>query len=186
MIGIDEVGRGCWAGPLVVGAVRLHKPVAGLKDSKKLTAKKRQYLAGIIYKNADVGLGWIMPSQIDRHGLSWALKTAAIDAYKQIYRSAQEPVIIDGTVNFLGSKIVTCLKKADDLVMEVSAASIVAKVARDEYMSKLDAKHPGYGFSCHVGYGTARHRAALTSLGPIVSVHRFSYRPIRNLRKVEF
>lgn len=127
-----------------------------------------------------------MPSQIDRHGLSWALKTAAIDAYKQIYRSAQEPVIIDGTVNFLGSKIVTCLKKADDLVMEVSAASIVAKVARDEYMRKLDAKHPDYGFSCHVGYGTALHRAALASLGPIVSVHRFSYRPIRNLRKVEF
>ena len=168
ILGIDEVGRGPWAGPLVVGACVLgDAQIEGLTDSKKLTPKKREALAPIIREQAAVGLGWISAEELDRIGLSQALCKAARAAVKQIKVPFHE-IIIDGTVNFLRdtplASHVQVLKKADLLVPEVSAASIVAKVARDEYMYQLAKKYPGYGFEKHVGYGTAAHKAALEKL----------------------
>ena len=181
ILGIDEVGRGPWAGPLVVGACVLgDAQIEGLTDSKKLTPKKREALAPIIREKAAVGLGWISAEELDRIGLSQALCKAARAAVKQIKVPFHE-IVIDGTVNFLRNTPlaghVQVLKKADLLVPEVSAASIVAKVARDEYMYKLAGKYPGYGFEKHVGYGTAAHKAALEKLGPCPE-HRKSFKPI--------
>jgi ribonuclease HII len=181
-VGIDEVGRGCWAGPLVAGAVILNVPIAGLKDSKKLSAKKRQSLAIEIELMADAyGLGWVWPEEIDANGLTWAVKTAMARALQEITLAYQK-VIIDGNINYLpevsGS---SCMIKADDLVPAVSAASILAKVARDTYMAN-DAHilHPDYEFGLHVGYGTKRHLELLHKFG-VTPLHRKSYKPIQAL-----
>ena len=188
ILGIDEVGRGPWAGPLVVGACVLgDAQIDGLTDSKKLTPKKREALAPIIREKAAVGLGWVSAEELDRIGLSAALCKACREAVKQIHVPFHE-IIIDGTVNFLRDTPlaghVQVLKKADLLVPEVSAASIVAKVARDEYMYKLADKYPGYGFEKHVGYGTAAHKAALLKLG-VCPEHRKSFRPVAEIMGAE-
>ena len=191
ILGIDEVGRGPLAGPLVVGAVILpdEKPdwVQDLKDSKKLSAKKREKLSEIILKEAPAtGFGWVEPAELDGIGISEALKLATKRAVKeaQACRVAFSQIVIDGKVNFLkGTKLekyVSTLAKADDLVKEVSAASIIAKVARDNYMIKLAEKYPEYGFESHVGYGTAKHIAAIKEFG-ICEEHRKSFEPIKSM-----
>ena len=184
ILGIDEVGRGPWAGPLVVGACVLgDAQIEGLTDSKKLTAKKREALAPIIQEKAAVGLGWVSAKELDEIGMTAALCKACREAVKQIHVPFHE-IIIDGTINFLRdtplASHVQVLTKADLLVPEVSAASIVAKVARDNYMYKLAEKYPGYGFEKHVGYGTAAHRKALEELG-VCPEHRKSFRPIAEM-----
>lgn len=187
ILGIDEVGRGPWAGPLVVGAVVLGGvKIDGLNDSKKLTKKKREELSEQIrLKAKGFGLGWVTPSEIDEIGLSGALKLATIRAVSQI-KTPYHQIIIDGTVNFLAGtnkeSYVTNIKKADCLVPCVSAASIIAKVARDTYMTTQDKEHPGYGFSDHVGYGTAKHKSAIEKLG-ITKLHRLSFSPINKISK---
>lgn len=233
ILGIDEVGRGPWAGPLVVGAVILGPKFKTLPeyeeltDSKKLTAKKREDLNEIILQHAAAtGLGWVSASEIDRYGLGPSLKLAARRAVKPILaqiarnrqtssaKTAAEPpkrqttsstrtqasaeppvksvatlqkfdeILIDGTINLLaGTPLedkVSLLPKADFLIKEVSAASIIAKVARDRYMADLADQYPGYGFEKHVGYGTAAHKSALLDLGPCPE-HRKSFRPIAEL-----
>ncbi len=184
ILGIDEVGRGPWAGPLVVGACVLGDvQIEGLTDSKKLTAKKREALAPIIQEKAAVGLGWVSAKELDEIGMTAALCKACREAVKQIHVPFHE-IIIDGTINFLRdtplASHVQVLTKADLLVPEVSAASIVAKVARDNYMYKLAEKYPGYGFEKHVGYGTTAHRKALEELG-VCPEHRKSFRPIAEM-----
>ena len=180
-VGIDEVGRGCWAGPVVAGAVLLSKPISGLRDSKKLTKRRRVELAPQIHKSAgSVGIGWVMPSEVDTIGLTAAVGLAMERALDQIDQEYDE-IIIDGSYNFMPSNAkASTLVKADDLIAAVSAASIVAKVARDAYMAALEEKYPGYGFSLHVGYGTAAHRAALAKLGP-TDQHRRSVKPVAAL-----
>jgi ribonuclease HII len=141
-VGIDEVGRGCWAGPLVAGAVLLSVPIAGLTDSKLLSKKRRQELAEIIYQEAAAtGLGWVDAATIDKVGITTAVKMAMQEALQQI-EIAYDQVIIDGHFNFLDQnpKAIAIIK-ADFTHPEVSAASIIAKVARDKYMSQLA---PGY------------------------------------------
>ncbi|HSX05221.1 MAG TPA: ribonuclease HII [Candidatus Saccharimonadales bacterium] len=180
-IGIDEVGRGCWAGPLVAGAVALGRPIAGLRDSKKLTKRQRERLAEELTQTAAaIGLGWVWPAEIDAHGLTWAVKTAMERALAQI-TIAYDEIIIDGNCNYLApNPQARAIVKADDSVATVSAASIVAKVARDQYMAALGDEYAGYGFAKHVGYGTAAHRAALQLLG-VSDIHRKSYKPIQAL-----
>jgi len=208
ILGIDEVGRGPWAGPLVVGAVVLEDPQddlwESLDDSKKLTAKKRELNSHLILENAKAtGLGWVEASEIDTIGLSKALRLATMRAicdslkvespkqiadFDKIIRSANElpfsEIIIDGTINFLKEtsleSITTILPKADSKIKEVSAASIIAKVARDNYMIKLSEKYPEYGFDKHVGYGTKKHKEALEKFGPCPE-HRKSFRPIAKI-----
>ena len=187
-VGIDEVGRGCWAGPLVAGAVILPPHLELLKDgplrmrdSKKLSKHQREKLAVIIHAEATaVGLGWVWPTEIDANGLTWAVKTAMERAFACI-QVEYDVVIIDGNINyFLGNAQAQAIIKADDTVPAVSAASIVAKVARDNYMATLGEEYAGYGFEQHVGYGTAAHRAALQLLG-VSDIHRRSYKPIQAL-----
>ena len=194
LLGIDEVGRGPLAGPLVVGAVVLpdERPawVAELKDSKKLSAKKRGTFAEMIRSEAVWGLGWVSPVEIDELGMSESLKLATRRAVEEVQGMARRhgvsfsQIIIDGKVNFLAGtrleKFVSTAIKADDLIKEVSAASIVAKVARDQYMVEMGAKFPGYGFEKHMGYGTAAHIAAIHEKG-ICPEHRRSFEPIRSM-----
>ncbi|MEO7364216.1 MAG: ribonuclease HII [Candidatus Saccharimonadales bacterium] len=181
VVGIDEVGRGCWAGPLVAGAVVLGEPISGLQDSKKLSAKQRERLDLLIHESARaIGLGWIWPATIDEIGLTEAVRQAMQSALKEIDVGYDE-VIIDGNLNFLEYLPKTrALIKADDSIPAVSAASIVAKVARDNYMTELALKLPEYGFEKHVGYGTASHLAALQAYG-VTPHHRRSYKPVAAL-----
>ncbi|MDB5177793.1 MAG: putative Ribonuclease [Candidatus Saccharibacteria bacterium] len=187
ILGIDEVGRGPWAGPLVVGAVVLGGvEIEGLTDSKKLTKKRREALDIIIRESAaGIGLGWVHADEIDEVGLSMALKLATKRAVEQIIVPYHE-IIIDGTINFLAEtskgRYVTTLAKADLLIPSVSAASIVAKVARDAYMAEQDVLFPGYGFKSHVGYGTAAHRAAIEQLG-VTPLHRLSFAPLAKYKE---
>lgn len=175
MIGVDEVGRGAWAGPLLVCAARLRQPIQGLKDSKQLSAKRRQELSVLIMENADIGYGWVTATELDTVGLSAALRLATKRALKAIKPIVDEEIIIDGTVNFAPEYKVITIVKADQTVPEVSAASIVAKVARDMYMHTLAQKYPNYGFDFHVGYGTKQHTDAITKYG-LCQEHRTSFR----------
>jgi ribonuclease HII len=185
IVGIDEVGRGAWAGPMVVGAVLLgDATIVGLTDSKKLTKKRREVLdIEIRQKALAIGLGWVSAKQIDAIGLSEALKLASRRALAHIRHDYAE-IIIDGTIALIDDPRVTLLPKADLLIPSVSAASIVAKVARDNYMRHLDDVFPGYAFTSHVGYGTAVHRAAIETLG-VTPLHRLSYAPLHSYRSVE-
>ena len=183
IVGIDEVGRGPWAGPLVMGAVVLGDvTIPGLTDSKKLSKNKREVLAKQIIDTAEAyGIGWVDATELDEIGLSAALVLCCRRALEQITVPYHE-IIIDGTVNFLKDtskgEYVTTMKKADLLIASVSAASIIAKVARDDYMVEADKTYPGYGFASHVGYGTAAHRAAIESMG-VTPIHRLSFAPLR-------
>jgi ribonuclease HII len=187
ILGIDEVGRGPWAGPLVVGAVVLGGVVIdGLTDSKKLSKKRREILDIEIREKAlGIGLGWVDAEKIDEVGLSESLKIATIQAVKQITVPYNE-IVIDGTVNFLvgtnKETYVTTMKKADLLVPSVSAASIIAKVARDNYMADQDKIHSGYNFKSHVGYGTKSHSDAINKFG-VTRLHRLSFKPLKKFAK---
>ena len=175
MIGVDEVGRGAWAGPLLICAVRLDQPIVGLKDSKLLSAKKRQYLAEIIKNQANVGYGWVSANEIDQIGLSGALRLATSRAIDELAPNTTEQIIIDGNVNFAPNYNSQSLVKADQTVPAVSAASIVAKVARDAHMAKLAKSYPGYSFEKNVGYGTSFHRQAISGHG-YTPEHRRSFK----------
>lgn len=180
-VGIDEVGRGCWAGPVVAGAVVLKKPIDGLTDSKLLSKKQREKLAPIIHKEAlAIGLGWVDAATIDKIGLTAAVKLAMERALQQIKIDYDE-VIIDGNLNFLTENPKTrSVIKADLTIPAVSAASIIAKVARDNYMAEVGDKHGDYGFEKHVGYGTALHLEKLKLHGTS-SLHRRSFKPVAAL-----
>lgn len=184
ILGIDEVGRGAWAGPLVVGAVVLRSKIDGLRDSKLLTKSQRESFAEEIYTHAHVGLGWVNSIEIDEIGLGPSLKLGALRAVEQINDNLYDEIIVDGVVNLLSSTkygiLATPMKKADQLIASVSAASIVAKVARDKHMVELDTMFPGYGFRSHVGYGTALHQKRIIELGPS-EVHRKSFKPIQEI-----
>ena len=189
ILGIDEAGRGPWAGPLVVGAVVLGATqIAGLDDSKKLTKKKRESLEKEIIAHASAyGLGWVSAKELDELGMSEALRLATRRAVEQIHVPYHE-IIIDGTVNFLADttkgRYVTTMPKADALIPSVSAASILAKVARDRYMAEQDKIYPGYGFGQNAGYGVAAHREAIERLG-VTPLHRLSFAPLRKYRSVK-
>jgi ribonuclease HII len=182
IVGIDEVGRGCWAGPLVAGAVILGRPIRGLKDSKKLSKKQRESLTVTIEEQAlAIGLGWVWPEDIDNWGITTSVKRAMQLALEAI-RLPYDEVIIDGNINYLPEVAgARALIRADDMVPAASAASILAKVARDKYMAMVAHQdYPAYGFDKHVGYGTAMHIKALREHG-VTAIHRKSYKPIRQL-----
>ncbi len=178
IVGVDEVGRGCWAGPVVAGAVILRTPIDGLKDSKKLLAKRRSELSAQIISSADYGLGWVSPSEVDQLGLTAAVGLAMQRAVDKI-SDEHDVIVIDGDYNFLPNNRKTqTLIKADDLIPAVSAASIIAKVARDNYIAEQAVIFPEYGFDSHVGYGTKKHIQALDNNG-VTPIHRLSYKPIK-------
>ena len=195
ILGIDEVGRGPYAGPLVIGACILGdwqnsentEWIEKLTDSKKLSAKRREELYVLIKEKAlATATGWVSSAEIDEVGLSEALRLATRRAVEQIQKTKVpfSEIIIDGTMNFLAGtkleKYVSTLKKGDFLVKEISAASILAKVERDKYMAELDTVYPEYGFGKHVGYGTAAHQKTMEEFG-LTPEHRRSFRPVREI-----
>lgn len=197
-LGIDEVGRGAWAGPLVVGACVLNgAKIEGLTDSKALTKKQREKLAAEVHASpAIVAMGEVSNFEIDEIGLGEALRLATRRAVEKIQAECRaqgvsfDQIIIDGTINFLKDtpleSYVSTLKKADLLISSVSAAAICAKVYRDNLMSELskEAELAPYGFEKHSGYGTAKHRAALAEFG-VSEIHRKSFKPIAEILKQE-
>jgi ribonuclease HII len=187
MVGIDEVGRGCLAGPLLVVAARAYGDLPeGLRDSKLLTKNQREEIINKLSTCCNFGEGWVKANEIDKHGLAGALKLGVARALKNLEVQADEQVIIDGAVNYIPKKF----KKAghmidgDSLMPIISAASVYAKVTRDRFMAELAKKHPAYKFESHVGYGTKAHMLALESYGAIKYVHRYSYQPIAELTGV--
>lgn len=207
VVGIDEVGRGALAGPVVVGAVMLPTGRRGkgivaaanlgiLKDSKKLTARQRALWAKYFRHHSEVSftLARVYPRGIERINISAAANRAAERAFtrltkKYVTGSATASVFLDGGL-FLGSRADQLKKykkaktiiKGDETIPAVAAASIIAKVARDHFMTKLAPRHPRYHFQIHKGYGTASHRAALAKYGPCAA-HRLTFlhkKPIMN------
>lgn len=166
----------------------LRSPIIGLKDSKQLSKKQREQLVVQIEAEAlAVGLGWVSAEAIDAGGITAAVKTAMAAALQAVKVALAEQglmcedIVIDGSFNFLPDEpLARTLVKADVLVPAVSAASIVAKVARDRYMAEQDSIFPEYGFGQHVGYGTAVHLQALRQHG-VTRLHRKSFKPVAAL-----
>lgn len=179
IVGIDEVGRGSWAGPLCVAAVAWPDGarLKGLADSKLVPRDKRAGLVAKIKRKAlGVGIGWVSPQQIDVIGMGPALKLAAEQALAQI-NVEFDAIIIDGVIKLVAHPKARTQIKADNKVPAVMAASLVAKVARDTYMQALHSQYTQYNFASHVGYGTPGHKKALAQYGPC-DLHRFSYAPL--------
>ena len=182
LAGIDEAGRGPWAGPVVTAAVILD-PAAipdGLDDSKALTEAARNRLFDDILRTADVAIALGAVAEIDSVGIRRATLAAMARAASAL---ARRPglAFIDGLdvppgLPCPGEAVV----KGDPRSPSIAAASIIAKVTRDRLMERLDGVYPGYGFARHKGYGTAAHQDALARLGP-APVHRTSFRPVRVL-----
>jgi ribonuclease HII len=181
--GVDEVGRGAWAGPVTVGAVVLDPDAVpvGLRDSKRLTPARRNVLAQALSVGAAIGIGEVDVAELDRVGLGVALRLAAARAVAALPRRP-DVVLVDGTVDLLaGTGFAThCLVGGDDRSASIAAASIAAKVHRDARMVAADDDFPGYAFARHKGYPSPAHRAALAEHGPC-ALHRHSWRPIRAL-----
>lgn len=184
--GVDEVGRGPLAGPVVAAAVILdaQRPVAGLADSKTLSADRRAGLAGEIRRRCLAwGLGWADAAEVDALNVLQATFLAMRRALLALH-VAPAHVVVDGdrcpgTRGLAFDCSIEAVIKGDVTVPSVSAASILAKVARDEFMRGLDERYPGYGLAGHKGYPTASHLEALRRLGPS-PVHRRSYAPVQS------
>lgn len=192
--GIDEVGRGPLAGPVVAAAVILPRSYAHpeIRDSKLLTAKQREKLAPVIQENATCwGLGIVDVEEIDRLNILQASLLAMVKALAAL-QSRADCVLIDGNQTiplplFRIGKFLTgrslyqkTIIKGDQSCLSIAAASIVAKVARDEMMIELDKRYPEYGFAAHKGYSCAVHFAALKRFGAS-PVHRQSFKPVRDV-----
>lgn len=158
--GIDEAGRGALAGPLAVAACMLKREIAGLNDSKKLTAKRREELFNQIVENSELLIAYFSNKEIDELGLSECLRRA-LWLFKAHFAGCE--LLYDGNTNY-GTGIKTMVG-ADGKVSQVSAASILAKVSRDALMNAWDGVHAGYGYAAHKGYGTKAHLDAIARLG---------------------
>lgn len=179
--GIDEAGRGPLAGPVFAAAVILTPtPIAGIADSKQLPAARRSALAAII---RDRAVGWAIGraevEEIDRLNI---LQASLLAMQRAVAALTPKPALalVDGRDRPLLPCRVESIVRGDVCVKAISAASILAKVARDAEMIELEKRYPGYGFARHKGYGTREHLAALRRLGP-APIHRCSFRPVRIL-----
>ena len=185
IVGVDEVGRGPLAGPLVTAAVSLpldRRPpwVSELRDSKQLSARQRERLAVLIAEGSlSSGLGWVHAAELDRIGLSEGLRLAVRRALDQL-PTVPDVVLADGRDDLRLPIRTEMIVKGDATVASIAAASIVAKVARDAWMVELDERYPDYGFARHKGYGTAAHLRALNEIGPCPE-HRRSFAPVAAL-----
>jgi len=182
IVGLDEVGRGAWAGPVVASAVALplhlaglESRLAGVRDSKQLSPRQRESLLPAIQNTAlAVGVGFVSAAQIDRMGIVPATRQAMLLALVEL-GLYPDYLIIDALrlpIHVPQRAII----RGDAQCLSIAAASIVAKVARDRWMAAQESCYPGYGFVRHKGYGTAQHRWALESLGTC-PLHRMSFAP---------
>lgn len=188
LCGVDEAGRGCWAGPVVAAAVVFKDgPLPGLADSKKLSAKKREVLHDLLMDKAWCAVGMASAAEIDEVNILQATFLAMRRAVAGLATLPLGRVVVDGNrdpklAGLPQGCIVQTLVKADALVAEVSAASIVAKVTRDRLMAQLAKEHPGYGFEVHAGYGVPAHAQALARLGACPE-HRMTFAPLAPYRR---
>jgi ribonuclease HII len=181
VVGIDEVGRGSWAGPLLVVAAKTKtKLPKGLNDSKLLTKKQRDNLIEPIIESCQLGEGWVQPEEIDNLGLSRAMRLGVSRALMDLGVSTHDEIIIDGIVNYCPEEFtnVKAVAKADQTHPIVSAASVYAKVTRDAHMVRVAKFYPFYGFEKNVGYGTSLHIDLLKIHG-VSRIHRKSYKPVQ-------
>ena len=182
--GVDEVGRGPLAGPVLAAAVVLPKnaELVGVNDSKKLTAKKRAlYYKQIIEIAISVGIGTASVAEIDSVNILQATKLAMKRAIANL-SIAPEYLLIDHLTLDINLPQLG-ITKGDTKSLSIAAASIVAKEVRDKMMKELGEKHPHYGFEKNAGYGTTAHRKALKEHGYIDGVHRKSFAPIKSMIK---
>jgi ribonuclease HII len=181
--GTDEAGRGPLAGPVVAAAVILRKgaKIEGVDDSKKLTDKKRRQLIDTIKKEAlAVGIGIVSPQEIDQINIYRAAKEAMISAIKAL-KIKPEYILADAMMLEEALGIPTeSIIKGDQKSASIAAASIVAKVTRDEYMIEMDKLFPMYGFKQHMGYPTKTHIEAIEKYG-ICPIHRKTFEPIKSI-----
>jgi ribonuclease HII len=185
--GLDEAGRGAWAGPVVAAAVILpaHDPdlarhLAGVRDSKLLTPARREALLAVVSRHAlALGVGAVPPATIDAVGIVPATRRAMALALRCLSPPA-DYLLIDH-LSLPGEGLPQeHMPKGDRHVLSIAAASIVAKVSRDRLMARLEAVYGGYGLAQHKGYGTAAHRAALAAQGPCAA-HRLSFAPLQRM-----
>ncbi len=184
--GIDEVGRGCWAGPVMAAAVVFETTIYaqpalldGLDDSKKLARGQREALVTALQPCIrSVALGWVSAHDIDCMGIMQATRTAMQQAILGLSVSC-DALLIDAVSFPHWAVPQQSLIHGDSRSLSIAAASVIAKVARDRVMHQLDTCYPVYGYAAHKGYGTLRHQRALARYGPTVQ-HRHSYAPIRH------
>ncbi len=183
--GVDEAGRGPLAGPVAAAAVILPPDLSGsepwlalIDDSKRLAERRRAEAAEIIRANA---LAWsvkqVTPREIDRIGIGRAVLKAMLAAVSEL-RPAADALLLDWVPIKRCPLPYQAVVKGDGKSLSIAAASILAKVARDEQMRRADRRYPGYGFAQHKGYATARHLRCLSELGP-TPIHRYSFSPLR-------
>ncbi len=184
--GLDEVGRGCWAGPVVAAAVILPlerlraEPglLAGVDDSKRLTAHQREAAAARVREVAlAVGLGLASAALVDALGIVAATRLAMRQAVGRL-ATAPDFILLDGLLGLDLPLPQRAIVRGDALSLSIAAASVVAKVHRDALLARWADEFPGYGFERHRGYGTPQHRWALRELGPC-PLHRRSFAPVR-------
>lgn len=183
--GVDEVGRGPLAGPVIAAAVILDpaRPIAGLTDSKKLSARQREHLSALIWENAvAVSVAEATVAEIDELNI---LQASLLAMRRAVLTLAVTPgrVQVDGNRCPVVPYPCEAIVRGDSLIPAISAASIVAKVARDRLMVELAERYPGYGFEQHSGYPTQQHLLALDRLG-VSNVHRKTFGPVKSLLKI--
>lgn len=182
--GLDEAGRGAWAGPVAAGAVilpqeeEISEKLKGVRDSKRLSPKQRERLLPVIQTHVlSWGVGFASNIEIDAYGIVPATKLAMKRALSQLIPSP-EALVIDALQLKKVSLPQQSVNFGDSISLSIAAASILAKVLRDHWMIQADTRFPGYGFAKHKGYGTRKHQMALDACG-ICEIHRLSYKPIK-------
>ena len=194
VVGVDEVGRGPWAGPVMAAAVWINPELIaflpeGIKDSKKLTASRRKQIhSELLKKKVGIAVGIAEVIEIDRFNILnasfLAMERALVLLQKKLVYKINT-ILIDGDKRpkfetFAKKKEIINIVRGDNISLSIAAASIVAKETRDSYMTELHLRYPQYGFDKHKGYGTKAHRAALNEFGP-TRHHRFSFNPIKSI-----
>ena len=174
--GVDEVGRGCLAGPVIAASVILKRPIKGLIDSKRLSLKKREDLSQIIIKNSIFAIGAADSQEIDQINI---LQASLLAMQRSLEKLEMQPnkVLVDGNHIFETSIEIEAIVGGDNLIPSISAASIVAKVFRDRLMMAYSKEFPNYGFDKHKGYPTKLHKEMLKKYG-LTRIHRRTFKGV--------
>ena len=174
--GVDEVGRGCLAGPVIAASVILKRPIEGLMDSKKLSSKKREDLSQVIIENSIFAIGAADNQEIDQINI---LQASLLAMQRSLEKLDMQPkkVLVDGNHIFETSIEIEAIVGGDNLIPSISAASILAKVFRDRLMMAYSKEFPNYGFDKHKGYPTKLHKEMLKRYG-LTRIHRRTFKGV--------